>query len=82
MLGDKKKMAEIISSRIGAPEKEADPNELDPGILSASEDMMSAMHAKDASGFAMALKDFLEMHDAHEDSEAPEVEDKEHSILG
>jgi len=80
MIGsDKSKMAEAIVSQIEPePETVTAPEEesMDEGMLSASDDMMSALKINDAKGFAQALKAFLDMQGS---SEEPE---EKHAILG
>lgn len=95
MGGDKKKMASVIIEKFGAPKKEnnekafevmaAEPeSEMDEGLLSGAEEVISAMAGKDAKRLAMALKDFFYMCDEmpHEEGEHIEEEEKSNPILG
>jgi len=97
MGGDKKKMASIIVERFGKPKGEqgAEKNEkafgemaaepesdMDEGLMSGAEEIISAVNGKDAKRLAMALKDFYSMcdDDAPEEEENPEEEPSK--ILG
>lgn len=65
-----KKMASVIvSSRKsdGSKGPEKEEGEHDPGFMSASEDLISAIHAKDAKGVADALKAAYEMRTESQD---------------
>lgn len=84
--GDRKKMASVIVASMGKPsaeknadaygkmaaEPEAPESDVDPGLMSAAEEAMQAIHAKDAGAFAQALKSFFSQCDSAEDDEEPE----------
>lgn len=82
MKPEKKSMAALIMGSNGpkkpmddmqaANEQMTDKPEMDPGLLSAADEMMSALESKDVQGFAEALKSFLEMAEAPEASEPPQ----------
>lgn len=46
-----------------ANEELAEAPQMDPGLLSAAEEMMSAFEAKDVQGLAEALQSFLSMNE-------------------
>ena len=75
MKPDKKKsMASLIigasappmDSMKSANEEMSEKPEMDHGILSAAEEMLSAIEAKDVQGLAEALKSFMSMADKDE----------------
>ena len=97
MGGDSKKLATLIVSRIGDRAEEGkkrnmeafderaseqDSSDIDEGLLTCAEEIIAAVHSKDAKALAVALADFDEIHDAHEGEESEEEEAAEHPILG
>lgn len=71
MKPDKKKnMASLILGASQGPmdemkssnEELVEKPEMDPGLLAAAEEMLSALENKDVQGLAEALKSFLEMN--------------------
>lgn len=92
MGGDSKKIATMIVDRFDAGKDankkafeeragEKDPEEYS-GLEACAEEIIAAIHAKDAKALAKALADFDEIHDAHEEGESEEEETAEHPILG
>jgi hypothetical protein len=95
MGGDKKKMAQVIvavmdkkdparsnaeafKERAYEPEQE----EIDPGLLSAAEEVQAAINGKDAVRLAKALKDFIYICDEIPEEMEEEEEEKPSPILG
>jgi hypothetical protein len=80
--GEKKKIASLIVSRMKpsapaspvGPAAEDEGAGKDAGLLSAADEIMSAVHAKDAQGLVEALKSFLDMAEGADESE-PESEE-------
>lgn len=86
MKPDKKKsMASLIIGASAPPSmdsmksangEQTEKPEMDQGILSAAEEMLSAIEAKDVQGLAEALKSFMDMADKDEPAE-PEMPEQE-----
>lgn len=81
MKPDKKKsMASLIIGASAPPmdgmkaanEEQIEKPEMDPGLLSAADEIMAAFESKDVQGFAEGLKSFLEMCEQPELPEAPQ----------
>lgn len=74
---DPKKMAAMIMIKKGEGEgekllkKEVDGAEpdLDPGLIAAGDEMLSALEKKDSVAFAKSLKDFVSMCGSYSESE-------------
>jgi hypothetical protein len=97
MHGDKKRMANIIVARFGKkPESGAEKNaeaykemasepeksDMDPGLLSAAEEIHSAVKGDSAERLAEALKSFIDICYANHESEEEPEEEKPNPILG
>jgi len=76
-LQPKKAAAVMIAKRkpSGSIEPMHEEGEQDPGLMSAAEDLISAVHAKDAKGVADALKAAFEMADSEPHVEGPHIEE-------
>jgi hypothetical protein len=72
------RMKDGISSGATPMKPENDMDDKNAPYMSAAEDLIAAFHEKSAMGLVEALKNFLEIHDGHEESESPEFEEKEH----
>lgn len=75
-----KKMASvIIASRKPSGEitPEHEEGEHEPGLMSAAEDLISAVHAKDASAVASALSAAFEMMEEQPHEEGPHIGEEE-----
>lgn len=67
-LAPKKQAGVIIAKRIGdKTEAVAEEGEHEPGLMAAAEDLISAVHAKDAKGVADALKASHEVCGSYEE---------------
>lgn len=56
-LAPKKQASVIMAKRVGdKTEVESEEGEHAPGLMAAAEDLISAVHAKDAKGVASAMK--------------------------
>lgn len=74
-LAPKKQAGVIIAKRVGdKTEPMHEEGEEDPGLMAAAEDLISAIHAKDAKAAAQALKAAFEVCDAYPHEEGPHVE--------
>lgn len=61
-----KKMAGVIVAKMKKPaeiEPMHEEGEMEPGLMSAAEDLISAVHMKDAKAVAMALKSAMDMNE-------------------
>ena len=61
----------------GSSEETGTEDESDPGLMSAAEDLIRAIHAKDAKGAMEALKSAFEMMDAAPHEEGPHTNESE-----
>ena len=75
----KEKNAKAFEERALEPEMESD---VDPGMMAGAEEVMAAMHSKDAAALAKSLQAFFQMCDAEPHVEGEHEEEPEHSILG
>lgn len=82
MIPDHKKIATVIMGKIGpeASYGDKDMNDPEEGLHAAAEEVMDAVHAKDAKGLAQALKSFMEIcsglgeeHEGKEEEHAGEM---------
>ena len=74
MLGDKKK--DLASIILSGPSKESEePGGDSVGLNTAAEEMIAAIHAKDASALVEALKSFTAMSEESEESEEHQAEE-------
>lgn len=62
----------IVASRTpdGGTETKGTMDEMDPGLMSVAEDLIQAVHAKDAKGVVEALKSAQELLDVDDEPEA------------
>jgi len=76
----KKISSVIIASRkpSGGVKVEHEEGEHDPMLMAAAEELVSAVHAKDAKAVVDAFCALIEAHDMHEDSESSDEEAAEH----
>lgn len=78
MASEPKKMAALILMGKKPEGEDMPKEEMDPGLLSASEEVMASLEKKDAESFAKALKDFITICGAlKEEGEYSEEEPKE-----
>lgn len=61
MKGAREKGLAIILGRLSKPKEESAEEEGGEGYAAAAEEVMSALKAEDAEGFATALKSFITM---------------------
>lgn len=75
-LAPKKQAGVIIAKRKpdGGIEAMHEEGEHEPGLMAAAEDLISAVHAKDAKGVADAIKAAFEVVDAGPHEEGPHLE--------
>lgn len=73
-LGPKKISSVIVAGRKpdGSLNPQGDEGEMDAGLMSAAEDLIQAVHAKDATAVASALKAAFQMSDDDSDVEMGE----------
>lgn len=75
-----KKIASVIMAKTkpeGGVEDERHEDEQDPGLMSAAEDLISAVHAKDAAAVAEALEAAFEILDSQPHEEGEHLEEEE-----
>ena len=73
-----KKQASVIIARRksdGSVEAEHEEGEHVPGVMTAAEDLISAVHARDAKGVADAMKAAFEIMDAEPHVEGEHLEE-------
>jgi hypothetical protein len=71
-LAPKKQASVIIAKRVGEKtEPVKEEGEHEPGLMAAAEDLISAIHAKDAQGVASALKAAAEVCESYEQDMGP-----------
>lgn len=74
-LQPKKQASVIMAKRVGdKTEPMHEEGEHDPGLMSAAEDLISAVHSKDAKAVAGALKAAWEVCDSYEGEESEPFE--------
>lgn len=74
-----KKMASVIIATRkpnGSVMPEHEEGESEPGLMSAAEDLISAIHSKDASAAASALQAAFEMMEEQPHEEGPHVNEE------
>ena len=82
--GNKKNMPSVVAKLTQRPLDELTSQEIEkkenPGLDMAADEMIRAMHSKDAKAFRVALENFHELHEQviHEAGETPEEEKSEH----
>lgn len=73
-----KKVASVIvanrQEEDGALESAGPADEMDPGLMAAAEDLIQAVHAKDAHATAMALQSAFDIADSMPHEEGPHEE--------
>lgn len=75
-LAPKKQASVIIAKRVGdKTEAEHEEGEHPPGLMAAAEDLISAVHAKDAKAVASAIYAAFEMCEEAPHEEGPHIED-------
>ncbi len=80
MMGPKKKIASVIVGKLkGSPDVSEKPvdmtkpeMDMDPGLMSGAEDIISAVEQKDAKMLMSALKSFVSLCEEKEDYEESE----------
>lgn len=74
-LAPKKQAGVIIAKRVGdKTEVESEEGEHAPGLMASAEDLISAVHAKDAKAVASAIKAAFEVCDSEPHEEGPHIE--------
>jgi hypothetical protein len=86
MNNNKQRIAQVVLGKLGGgastepSESVTGPGEdvsENMGLKSAAEKLLSAVHAKDASGVQDALSDFLDIHSSESEDEGEESEDED-----
>jgi hypothetical protein len=68
--------AQTVSSADGHQERLGEEGETDVGLMSAAEDLIRAVHAKDAQAVADAMKAAFEIMEEMPHEEGPHIEEE------